>query len=119
MNKVILEGYLGHDPESRFTPDGAQWTKASLATSNDYEDESGQYVKKPESWHNIVCFGYPALVLAECRKGDIVHAEGEIQYDEWTDQNGNKRTGTKILCFVIEKKDKTINLNLHRRHFNA
>lgn len=105
MNKVILEGRLGRDPEVKFMPSGAQMTSVSLATSNDYKDKSGQYVKKPVSWHNVVCFGDPALALAECRKGDIVRAEGKIQYDEWTDTDGKKRTGTKILCFVIEKKN--------------
>lgn len=107
MNKVILEGRLGKDPEGRFTPGGAKLTSAGLATSNDYKDKTGQYVKKPVSWHSLVCFGDPAVALAECRKGDIVHAEGKLQYDEWTDSDGKKRTGTKILCFLIQKKDKT------------
>ncbi len=104
MNKVILEGRIGRDPEVKFMPSGAQMTSVSLATSNDYKDKSGEWIKKPASWHNLVAWGDAALALAECRKGDIVHAEGKIEYSEWTDKEGQKRTGVKIVCFVIERK---------------
>ncbi|PKN69597.1 MAG: hypothetical protein CVU54_09695 [Deltaproteobacteria bacterium HGW-Deltaproteobacteria-12] len=105
MNKVQLEGRLGRDPETKFTASATQITTVSLATSNDYKDKAtGQYVKKPASWHSIVCFGDVAKALAEYRKGDIIHAEGKIQYEDWTDAEGKKRTGTKIICFSVELK---------------
>lgn len=52
-------------------------------------------------WHNIVCFGDPAKALAEFRKGAVIRVEAKIQYDEWEDSEGKKRTATKIVCFVI------------------
>jgi single-strand DNA-binding protein len=105
MNKVILEGRLGRDPEVTYSAAGLKIASVGLATSNDYKDKtSGQFIKKPASWHNLVAFGEPAGSLAECKKGDIVNVEGKIEYNEWTNGEGKKQTRTKILCFGIEKK---------------
>jgi single-strand DNA-binding protein len=107
MNKVQLEGRLGKDPEVRFLPAGGQLTVATLATNNSYKGKDGSWIEKPSSWHNLTAFGGPALALAEFRKGDIVKVEGKIQYDEWQDKDGKKRTSTKILCFLVEKSGAT------------
>ncbi len=104
MNKVQLSGRMGRDPEVRSTSSGGAITSASLATSNDYRDKSGQWVKKPASWHNLVAFGPVGEALARFHKGDILRVEGKIAYNEWTDKDGKKRTTTKIVCFEVAKE---------------
>lgn len=104
MNKVQLSGRMGRDPEVRSTSSGGTITSASLATSNDYKNKSGQWVRKPPSWHNLVAFGPVGEALALFHKGDILRVEGKITYDEWTDKDGKKRTTTKIVCFEVAKE---------------
>ena len=105
MNLVKLGGHLGIDPEIRYLPKGDMVVNASLATSNDYKNrDSGEWIKKPASWHNLVAFGKVAEELAGFAKGNKIQVEGKIMYEEWTDKSGNKRTATKIQIFKIEKQ---------------
>lgn len=101
MNKVELSGHVGKDPEVTYLPDGKQLTKLTLATSNDYKGKDGNWVKKPASWHNLIAYGKIAEMLAEAKKGSKLQVEGKIQYRDWSDKSGNKRTTTEIVVFVV------------------
>jgi single-strand DNA-binding protein len=96
LNKVILIGNLGKDPEIRYTQQGEPIANFSLATSERWTDKSGQKQEKTE-WHRVEVFGKTAQVVRDyCSKGKQVYLEGSIKYDEWTDKDGNKRNATKI-----------------------
>src|SRR5258708_22460892 len=96
VNKVLLVGYLGRDAELRYTPGGAAVSKFSLATTEVWNDKSGQKQERTE-WHNIDIWGKQAETLTEyLRKGKQVYVEGRLQTDEYTDKEGIKRKSTKI-----------------------
>src|SRR5581483_5891590 len=96
VNKVVLIGNLGRDPEMRYLPSGDPVASFSLATTESWKDKSGQ--KKEETqWHQVEVFGKTAEVVRDyCTKGKQVYIEGSIRYDEWTDKDGVKRTKAKI-----------------------
>lgn len=98
VNKVILVGNLGRDAELRYTPSGAAVAKFSLATTEVWNDKSGQRQERTE-WHNIDLWGKPAESLSEyLTKGKQIYVEGRLQTDEYTDKEGTKRKSTKIKC---------------------
>jgi single-strand DNA-binding protein len=96
VNKVVLIGNLGRDPEVRYLPSGDPVANFSLATTESWRDKSGG--KKEETqWHQVEVFGKTAEVVRDyCTKGKQVYIEGSIKYDEWTDKDGVKRTKAKI-----------------------
>jgi len=96
VNKVILIGNLGRDPEIRYTQSGDPIANFSLATNEKWTDKSGQRQERTE-WHRVEVFGKQAQVVRDyCQKGRQLYVEGQIRYDEWTDKEGNKRNTTKI-----------------------
>lgn len=97
VNKVILVGRLGKDPEVRFTNGGNAVASFSLATDESYKDKSGEKVKKTE-WHNIVVWGksVEAFVQPYLHKGDLIYVEGKLQTRSWDDKEGQKRYTTEI-----------------------
>lgn len=96
VNKVILIGNLGRDPEMRYTQGGEPIANFSLATSESWTDRAGQKQERTE-WHRVEVFGRTAQVVRDyCTKGRQVYLEGNIRYEEWTDKDGNKRNTTKI-----------------------
>ena len=98
INKVILVGRLGKDPEVRSTPGGSTVTKFTLATDERYTDKNGEKQERTE-WHNIDLWGKQAETLSEYLvKGKQVYVEGRLQTDEYTDKDGNKRKSTKVRC---------------------
>jgi len=98
VNKVILVGNLGRDAELRYTPGGAAVAKFSLATTETWNDKSGQRQERTE-WHTIDLWGKQAESLSEYLvKGKQVYVEGRLQTDEYTDKEGNKRKSTKVRC---------------------
>jgi single-strand DNA-binding protein len=98
VNRVILVGNLGRDAELRYTPGGAAVAKFSLATTEVWNDKSGQRQERTE-WHNIDLWGKQAESLAEYLvKGKQVYVEGRLQTDEYTDKEGAKRKSTKVRC---------------------
>lgn len=109
MNKVLLIGKLGKDPETRNTPRGSV-TSFSLATSESWKKD-GEWQDKTE-WHNVVIFNEFLIKAAEkAEKGWTVLIEGQIQYRKWQDQNGNDKYTTEIVLpkfggvfKVVEKK---------------
>jgi single-strand DNA-binding protein len=96
VNKVILVGNLGKDPEIRYTQSGEPIANFSLATNEVWNDKNGQKQERTE-WHRVEVFGKTAQIVRDyCTKGRAVYLEGSIRYDEWTDKDGNKRNMTKI-----------------------
>ena len=98
VNKVILIGRLGKDPEVKYTPSGAPVAKFSLATDEVFKDRSGEQQKRTE-WHNIVAWNKLAEICGEyLTKGKLVYIEGSIRSRQWEDQAGNKRTAYDIIA---------------------
>ena len=96
LNKVMLIGRLGKDPEIRSTADGKPVANFSLATSEFYNDKSGTRQERTE-WHNIVAFERQADIARRfLAKGRQVFVEGRIRTREWTDRDGNKRKTTEV-----------------------
>src|SRR5687768_965827 len=96
VNRVILIGNLGKDPEIRYTQSGEPIANFSLATNEAWTDKSGQKQERTE-WHRVEIFGKAAQVARDyLAKGRQVYLEGSIRYDEWTDKDGNKKYMTKI-----------------------
>jgi single-strand DNA-binding protein len=99
VNKVILIGNLGRDPEVRSTPSGQPNAKFTLATSRRWRDKNGQKQEQTE-WHNIVVWGKQAEIAGQyLTKGKQVYIEGRIQTSSWEDkQSGEKKYRTEIIC---------------------
>ena len=96
VNKAILVGNLGRDPELRQTPSGQNVCNFTLATSETWTDKSGERVERTE-WHRIVAWGKTGELCAQyLSKGRTVYVEGRIQTREWEDKDGNKRYTTEI-----------------------
>jgi single-strand DNA-binding protein len=96
VNKAILVGNLGRDPEIRYTQAGEPIANFSVATNERWTDKSGQK-QELTAWHRVEVFGKAAQVARDyLSKGRSVYIEGTIRYDEWTDKDGNKRSATKI-----------------------
>ena len=98
INKVIIVGNLGNDPEVKYTPAGAAITNISLATSESWKDKnSGQEQQKSE-WHRVVFFGKLAEIAGEyLKKGSQVYIEGKLQTRKWQDKSGQDRYTTEIV----------------------
>ena len=99
VNKVILVGNLGRDPELRSTPSGQQVASFSLATNRKWKDRDGNRQEQTE-WHNIVCWGRQAEIAGQyLTKGRQIFVEGRIQTQSWEDrQSGEKKYRTEIVC---------------------
>lgn len=98
VNKVILIGRLGRDPEVKYTPSGAPVAKFSLATDESFKDKTGEKQERTE-WHNIVAWNKLAEICGEyLTKGKLVFIEGSIRSRQWQDQSGNKRTSYEIIA---------------------
>ncbi|HEV8699871.1 MAG TPA: single-stranded DNA-binding protein [Candidatus Polarisedimenticolia bacterium] len=96
VNKVILIGNLGRDPEVRYTQNGTAVANFTLATNEVWNDKSGERQERTE-WHRIVVWGKQAEIAREhLSKGKQVYIEGSIQTRQWDDREGNKRTTTEI-----------------------
>ena len=97
INKVILVGNLGKDPETRYLESGVAVTSFSLATTESYKDKSGNRVDQTE-WHNIVLWrGLAEVAEKYLKKGSQVYVEGKIRTRAWDDKEGNKRYTTEII----------------------
>lgn len=98
LNKVILIGNLGKDPELKTTPSGTAVARFSLATTETWKNPQGEKQSRTD-WHNIDVWGKQAEVAAKyLTKGKQVMVEGQIQYKDYTDQAGVKKTFTSIRC---------------------
>lgn len=98
INKVILVGNLGQDPEVRFMPNGGAVANITIATSESWRDKQSGEQKERTEWHRVVLFGKLAEVAGEyLRKGSQVYIEGQLQTRKWQDQNGQDRYSTEVV----------------------
>jgi single-strand DNA-binding protein len=98
VNRVMLAGHLGGDPESRFTPSGAAVTNFTMATNETFKNSDGEYQDRTE-WHRCVLWGKSAEVAGELlKKGQLTYVEGRLQTRSWEDKNGVKRYTTEVVC---------------------
>ena len=98
VNRVILVGRLGRDPETRYTGNGQAVANFSVATDESYKDRNGERQKRTE-WHKIVVWGKQAEIAQQyLKKGSLVFIEGRIQSREWQDKEGQKRTSFEIVA---------------------
>jgi len=106
INKVILIGNLGGDPEVRYMPSGSAITNINIATSDSWKDkETGEPVERTE-WHRVVFFNRLAEIAAEyLKKGSKVYVEGRLQTRKWQDKSGNDRYTTEIVGNEMQMLD--------------
>jgi single-strand DNA-binding protein len=99
VNKVILVGNLGADPEIRRTQDGRPICNLRLATSENWRDKNSGERREKTEWHRVVIFSEPLCKVAEqyLRKGSKVYVEGQLQTRKWEDQNGQERFSTEVV----------------------
>jgi len=105
INKVILIGNLGRDPETRYTQGGGPVTNFSVATSENWRDRTSGETQERTEWHNVVCFGRLAEIAGEyLRKGSKVFIEGSLRTTSW-EQEGQKRYRTEIIAREMQMLD--------------
>lgn len=105
VNKVILIGNLGGDPEVRYTPNGAAVANVSLATNESWTDRSGERQERTE-WHRLVLWSKLAEIAGQyLRKGSKVFVEGRLQTRSWDDQSGQKRYTTEVVVNDMQMLD--------------
>ncbi len=98
VNKVILVGRLGQDPDVRYTPDNRAITNISLATSETWKDKNTGQRQERTEWHRVVFFGKLAEIAGEyLKKGSQVYVEGKLQTRKWQDKNGQDRYTTEVV----------------------
>jgi single-strand DNA-binding protein len=102
VNKVILIGNLGRDPELRYTQNGQAVVNFSLATSENWTDKNGERAERTE-WHRIVAWGRTGELCAQyLSKGRTVYIEGRLQTRDWEDKEGNKRSTTEVNAQTVQ-----------------
>ena len=102
VNKVILIGNLGKDPDLRYTPSGQAVATFSLATNDRYKDKDGQMVERAE-WHNIVVWGKQAETCGEyLGKGRLVFIEGSLRQERWEGRGGEARSALKVVADRVQ-----------------
>jgi single-strand DNA-binding protein len=103
VNKVILIGNLGRDPETRYTADGAAVTNITIATSDRWKDKASGEMKEATEWHKIAFFGRLAEVAGEyLKKGRPVYVEGKLRTRKWQDKDGQDRYTTEVIGDVMQ-----------------
>ena len=102
VNKVILIGNLGRDPETRYMPDGGAITNVSIATTEAWKDKNGEKQEKTE-WHRVAFFGKLAEIAGEyLKKGSQVYVEGRLQTRKWQDKDGQDKYTTEIVANAMQ-----------------
>ena len=115
VNKVILVGRLGKDPETRYTGGGQPVCNFSMATDETFKDRSGERQKRTE-WHKIVVWGKQAEIAQQyLKKGSQIYLEGRIQSREWQDKEGQKRTSYEIVAVEFSHARLALGLRGRRR----
>lgn len=106
INKVILVGNVGGDPEVRTLESGSKVAKFSVATNENYQDKAGEWQQITE-WHNVVAWrGLAERIETQIKKGSKVYVEGKLNTRKWQDQNGNDRYSTDIVARILRSLDK-------------
>lgn len=103
VNKVILVGNLGRDPETKYMPDGAAITNVSIATSFQWTDKASGEKKEETEWHRVVFRGRLAEIAGEyLKKGSQVYVEGRLRTRKWQDKEGQDRYTTEIVADTMQ-----------------
>ncbi len=103
VNKVILVGNLGRDPEIRYTPSGSAVASVTIATSEQWKDKQTGEKQERTEWHNVTFFGRLAEIVGEyLKKGSQVYVEGSLRTEKWQDKNGNDRYTTKVIASEMQ-----------------
>lgn len=103
VNKVILIGNLGRDPETRYTADGAAITNITIATSDKWKDKATGEMKESTEWHKVAFFGRLAEIAGEyLKKGRPVYVEGKLRTRKWQDKEGQDRYTTEVIADVMQ-----------------
>ena len=106
VNKVIIVGNLGNDPELRFTQDGTAIANISVATSESWTEKGSGNKQERTEWHKVVAFKRLAEIMGEyLQKGSKVYVEGSLRTRKWQDQSGNDRYSTEIVCREMQMLD--------------
>ncbi|MBV7434533.1 single-stranded DNA-binding protein [Cardiobacteriaceae bacterium TAE3-ERU3] len=106
INKVILIGNLGADPDMRSMPSGDQVANLSLATSERWDDKQTGEKREKTEWHRVVAFGKLAEIIGQyCRKGSKLYIEGRLQTRKWTDNQGIEKYSTEIIANDMQMLD--------------
>jgi len=106
INKVILVGNLGGDPETRTTPNGMQIVKANIATSSGWKDKQTGEMQEKTEWHRVVFFNRLGEIAAQyLRKGAKVYIEGSLRTSKYTDKNGVEKYSTDIIANEMQMLD--------------
>ena len=112
VNKAILIGRLGRDPEVKYTPSGTAVANFSIATSEEWKDKDTGEKQERTEWHRIVAWKRLAEICGEyLSKGSLVHVEGKLQTREWEDKDGNKRYTTEIVAQNMQMLDGKVQEN--------
>jgi single-strand DNA-binding protein len=99
INKVIVVGNVGQDPETRYMPSGSAVTNLTVATNESWKDKQSGEQKERTEWHRVAMFGRLAEIAAEyLRKGSQVYIEGKLRTRKWQDKQGNERYTTEIIA---------------------
>ena len=102
VNKVILVGNLGRDPETRYMPDGGAITNISIATTSTWKDKSGEKQEATE-WHRVAFFGKLAEIAGEyLKKGSQVYVEGKLRTRKWQDKDGQDKYTTEVIADTMQ-----------------
>lgn len=102
VNKVILVGNLGRDPETRYMPEGGAITNCSIATTDTWKDKGGEKQERTE-WHRVVFFGKLAEIAGEyLKKGAQVYVEGRLQTRKWQDKDGTDKYSTEVVANAMQ-----------------
>ncbi len=102
VNKVILVGNLGRDPETRYMPDGGAITNISIATTSSWKDKNGEKQEQTE-WHRIAFFGKLAEIAGEyLKKGSQVYVEGKLRTRKWQDKDGADKYTTEVIADAMQ-----------------
>ena len=120
INKVIVLGNLGADPDARYMPNGNAVTNISVATTDSWKDkESGERQEKTE-WHRVVFFGRLAEIASEyLKKGSQVYVEGRLQTRKWEDKEGNDRWTTEIVANEMQMLGERISSSSNSDNISA
>jgi len=103
VNKAILIGNLGRDPEVRYSPNGAAVANVSIATTDSWRDKGSGEQQERTEWHRVVFFGRLAEIVGEyLKKGSQVYIEGRLQTRKWQDKEGNDRFTTEIVATEMQ-----------------
>lgn len=106
INKVILIGNLGRDPELRYMPSGGAVVNITLATSESWKDKSSGESKERTEWHNVVFFNKLAEIVAQyLKKGSRVYVEGALRTRKWQDKDGQDRYSTEVVANDMQMLD--------------